>query len=971
MIKKLFRLFFFSTIIFSQELEREFFSFKDGLPDNSIRQINQDKYGYIWVRTNSSIARFDGKKFSRIKQFDYKLFQEIIFLNDYIYIKDLNQIRRFSLSHQNKDLAKIDRTFRLKADKIFEAENNHSLYIYRNDSLFKFQEIENQLEYLNRIPNLSSYYSDQQQIVFSDNNAVYKKIDTVNQIILNKSASEIKQYNNKLVAISSGSVIDLETKKTIYSSKKDDLYINNSLMISFNNTRMKIWTNNGDQFEEELFSKITCIFYDKEETLYVGTDDGLFHFPNLKNLHFKHFNNVTSIAKSNEYLYLIIKHKKLFKINLITMKTDEVKIDNLDKFIYRVKNYNNTIYLLGSDYLYKDFKKVKKVGAFAALMQINKAVYLYDYNSKSLSILSGKSIPHFEKNLKDREIIEIIEQDLDIILRTSSGVFVFNKRAQTFKNIGALDNFIFYYNNENDNFHFKADSLIVTNNEHKTVFTTKDIFIPEIFAVGKPYKDSYLLSTNEGLFEYKDQNFFKRFCQLNGLIHQSSLKKVDNFHILNDKLYYFALSGLSVVSLDSIPKKELSLFINLISDGKAFNENESISYSHKLLQFDYQLITHRYERDVRYHYRILPFQKEWSTSRDNHVNFTHLSHGDYEFQIRAVNSERYEYLKSFRFKILKPFWYELWFILFVIITITLIIFYIIRRYSQYLSNEKEQLSSLVEERTAYLNDSNRLLQELNEELIDALLKRELLNKQLNDKITQMDDLLVVLNHDLVGPLRNILGMSNLLQKHIEKDDEKELIYKKLERIEANINTEMDIINDMLELSKYKSVRYSVTNVDCNQVVNEIQKLFEYELTKKNIALTITSPLPIILGERLRITQIFQNLIDNAIKYTEEKDVNQIEISHSYINEEHLFAIQDTGIGIPQDQITRIFYAFRRVKNTHVAKTSGKGIGLSAATSIIENYNGRIWVESVVSKGTTFYFTLSDLKNEFKGYNENE
>ena len=294
-----------------------------------------------------------------------------------------------------------------------------------------------------------------------------------------------------------------------------------------------------------------------------------------------------------------------------------------------------------------------------------------------------------------------------------------------------------------------------------------------------------------------------------------------------------------------------------------------------------------------------------------------------------------------------------------------------KRYSENISNEKEQLSNLVEERTAYLNDSNRLLQELNEELIDALLKRELLNKQLNDKITQMDDLLIVLNHDLVGPLRNILGMSKLLRGHIEKNDDKELTYKKLERIEANINTEMDIINDMLELSKYKSVRYSVTNVDCNQIVNEVQKLFEFELNEKNIELITTTALPIILGERLRITQIFQNLIDNAIKYTEVKPENSIVISYSFVNDEHLFSIKDTGIGIPEDQINRIFYAFRRVKNAHVAKTSGKGIGLSAATSIIENYNGRIWVESALGEGTTFYFTLSDLKNEFKGYNEDE
>ena len=671
MIKILLLSILISSLSFSQELEREFFSFKDGLPDNSIRQINQDKYGYLWIRTNSSIARFDGKTFSRVKTFDYKLFQEIIFLNDFIYLNDLNNIRRFHLSDSSEKLAKIDRSFKLKVDKIFETDSTGEFYVYRNDSLFKFTEKNNQLGFLDKIKNLEAVYLRDKSIIYSDDKAVYIKTGDYLEKLHGEKAQQIKNYQNRIVAVSNGKIVDLAFKANLHKSKNDQYYVNKSLIVSYNKSKIKINTSEGNVFVEELFNNVTCIFYDKEQTLFVGTEDGLFHFPNLKNIHYKSFNNVTSIAESEEYLFAIIKHKKIFKINLKTMKSNEVKVKNLDSFIYRVKNYKNNIYVLGSNYLYKNFKRHQKVNSFATLFSISDTVYLYDYSNKEFILIEGKRIPSLEETIRKKELIEIIEQKSNIVFRTKSNVLSFSKKDLMFKELSNVKSFRFYNKHGQKEFLFKKDSLIIKK-ENSEEIIADDIFIPEIFAKSKTYQDRFLFSTNEGLFEYRNKNFFKRFGQLNGLVHQSSLKKVDNFYIRGNKLYYFALSGLSIIDLDSIPKKPLSLYVNLFADNKAVKNDGEIPYSHKLLQFDFQLITHRYQRDVRYHYRILPIQTEWTTSRDNNVNLSHMPHGNYEFEIRAYNSERYGYYEKFRFTIQKPFWLEWWFLLSALM---LIVFY--------------------------------------------------------------------------------------------------------------------------------------------------------------------------------------------------------------------------------------------------------------------------------------------------------
>jgi two-component system sensor kinase FixL len=130
------------------------------------------------------------------------------------------------------------------------------------------------------------------------------------------------------------------------------------------------------------------------------------------------------------------------------------------------------------------------------------------------------------------------------------------------------------------------------------------------------------------------------------------------------------------------------------------------------------------------------------------------------------------------------------------------------------------------------------------------------------------------------------------------------------------------------------------------------------LKTRNIELRLDVQLPHIHGERVRLRQVFQNLIDNAIKYMGDRPVREVHVGCHGREGEVEFYVRDTGPGIEADDLPKVFQVFRRGKSQAVQGIAGKGVGLASVKSIIETYNGTIWVESQVGEGTTFRFTIN-------------
>jgi signal transduction histidine kinase len=260
-----------------------------------------------------------------------------------------------------------------------------------------------------------------------------------------------------------------------------------------------------------------------------------------------------------------------------------------------------------------------------------------------------------------------------------------------------------------------------------------------------------------------------------------------------------------------------------------------------------------------------------------------------------------------------------------------------------------------------LAEANEQLEHANHDLEKKVTQRtsqlEAANKRLQAEIAEKEDFLRAVSHDLNAPLRNIAGMATmLLVKH--RDSFEEDIINRLERIQKNVEVETDLIAELLELSRIKTRRLKLEPMDLDVLAREVAEVFDEDLRERGILLAFDNPLPRLNCERARLRQVFQNLIDNAVKYMGHGAVKEIHIGCTVRADEAEFYVRDTGIGIEPEDLDKVFYVFRRGRAAAVQNVSGKGVGLASVKSIVETYNGSIWVESRPGAGSTFRFTVN-------------
>jgi signal transduction histidine kinase len=233
------------------------------------------------------------------------------------------------------------------------------------------------------------------------------------------------------------------------------------------------------------------------------------------------------------------------------------------------------------------------------------------------------------------------------------------------------------------------------------------------------------------------------------------------------------------------------------------------------------------------------------------------------------------------------------------------------------------------------------------------------NTLLRRSIREKDEFLRAISHDLIAPLRNISGLINSIERKYG-DTLDNGFQDRLFRIRRNVEKDMELVNEILEISKVKSRTLVIEKVDLNKLIISILENFNHELQEKKIKVKIQEKFPIIYFDRFIINQILQNLIDNAIKYIRsDSTVRGIELKWRYVRNKLAFAIADTGIGIPPEDLDKIFSIFYRSNNEMNIETEGKGVGLAMIKSLLEKFNGEIWVKSKVDSGSIFYFTFPD------------
>lgn len=218
-----------------------------------------------------------------------------------------------------------------------------------------------------------------------------------------------------------------------------------------------------------------------------------------------------------------------------------------------------------------------------------------------------------------------------------------------------------------------------------------------------------------------------------------------------------------------------------------------------------------------------------------------------------------------------------------------------------------------------------------------------------------DDFISMASHELKTPLTSVIGYADLLQKMLEKENRgKESLY--LSKMQTQIMKLSKLVADLLDISKIQGNKIVLTQeiVDIDELVQEVVETIQHITPQHQIIIEETAQRK-IQGDRDRLGQVLINLLTNAIKYSAPTE--KVIVRVGLTNEQVVISVQDFGIGIPKQHQEKIFERFYRVYSDKDKKFPGLGIGLYIAHEIIIRHDGKIWVESVEGKGSTFSIAL--------------
>ncbi len=276
--------------------------------------------------------------------------------------------------------------------------------------------------------------------------------------------------------------------------------------------------------------------------------------------------------------------------------------------------------------------------------------------------------------------------------------------------------------------------------------------------------------------------------------------------------------------------------------------------------------------------------------------------------------------------------------------------------------EINEVSSAFNTMTGQLSAAKKELEEKNKALADNLNIVEAQKQDLEKVNRELDNFVGTVSHDIRSPLTGISGYATILDnQYRDKFDTRG--QRCLGGIKNGVERLNKMIIDLLELTKISRVRNPYEDTNMDDLIDSIVARLEYRIAEKNVEVHIQDNMPMVFCDRIKIGEVFHNLISNGLKFSSKVDRRpQIDIGFVENKDDYEFWVKDNGIGIAPEDQEKVFGIFKRLE---AAKDyEGTGAGLSIVQGIVEEHKGRIWINSEVGKYTAFHFTISkDLANE--------
>ena len=411
---------------------------------------------------------------------------------------------------------------------------------------------------------------------------------------------------------------------------------------------------------------------------------------------------------------------------------------------------------------------------------------------------------------------------------------------------------------------------------------------------------------------------------------------------------YTPTSNAGLVNISTVTTPTNKYFI-----GKGSNEEVSTQTDYRI-QFSFNAANYNtIQEKQKYRYRIIGHDEVWSKPfTGNEIDWIPENSGDYEFQVQAIDRDlNYSPPKGVKFSVLLP-WY--------LNPSTSIPFWGFIGLLLYLSGfttnkyfkQRKLSAKLKEESQKKDREARKRLEEKNTELLDSQKAAEAANEAKSTFLANM-------SHELRTPLNAIIGYSEMLIEDAE--DENEDFIPDLDKINSSGKHLLGLINDILDLSKVESGKMElyIEEFDLRKVIDEIEATIKPLVEKNSHSVVVDYKTDIITmnADITKIRQILLNLLSNASKFTKEGQITiKVEDSKS-IDDAIDFVVTDTGIGMTQAQVDKVFQPFTQADEKTTRKFGGTGLGLTITKMFSEMMGGAIGLESEEGKGTTFTVTI--------------